>query len=324
VAVSGVAFAATALVVPRARPKSPPGPTDFPGAVLIGAGLLAILIPLEKAGEWGWGAPRTLVLLGAGVAFVAAWTRYELAARHPLVDLRLLRHRTVLSANVAAFTLGIGMYLSIVLISQYVQGPSAADGGFGFGATVFVSGLVLVPFSLTSYLASSAMPAVARRLGVRAIVPIGCLVMAVACLFFGLTGTSLWQAFVMQAVVGLGLGFTFAAMPQIIVSSVPPGETSSSLSFYQVTRYVGFSAGSSLSVTLLSAFSGGGDDLTRGAFRGSFLVATAIVLATAAVAWVATGAPRRAPGHDELAVEDGRLGAAGLPDLDPASARAAH
>ena len=85
--------------------------------------------------------------------------------------------------------------------------------------------------------------------GMRATIPLGAMVIAAAMLFFGLTGDALWQAFVVMGVVGLGLGFTFAAMPGLIISSVPKSETSSAMSFYQVTRYVGFSIGSGLAVT---------------------------------------------------------------------------
>ena len=65
-------------------------------------------------------------------------------------------------------------------------------------------------------------------------------------LFFGLTGDALWQAFVMMGAIGFGVGFTFAAMPGLIVGAVPLHETSSAMSFFQVTRYVGFSIGSGL------------------------------------------------------------------------------
>ena len=60
-------------------------------------------------------------------------------------------------------------------------------------------------------------------------------------------------------------------MPGLIVGSVPQHETSSAMSFYQVTRYVGFSIGSGLAVTLLRAFDG--DSVpTQSAYSATFLV----------------------------------------------------
>jgi MFS family permease len=140
---------------------------------------------------------------------------------------------------------------------------------------------------------------------------------AVAKIFFARTGDALWQAFVTMGLVGCGLGFTFAAMPGLIVGSVPQHETSSAMSFYQVTRYVGFSIGSGLAVTLLQAFD---DDAVPGldAFRATFAIGAALCLLAAAVAWLLPGRDAFTPGafDDELAIEEGELAAAGLQRLE--------
>ena len=78
---------------------------------------------------------------------------------------------------------------------------------------VFVAGLTLVPFAIASALSSRLLPVVQRRTGRRATIPAGATVIAASMLFFGLTGDALWEAFVTMGVVGLGLGFTFAACP---------------------------------------------------------------------------------------------------------------
>jgi MFS family permease len=314
--VSGAAFVATLWLVPTPAAHAAEGGVDFVGGILAAVGLLALLLGCEEASSWGWGSDGTLGLFLAGTVVLTAWVRYELSIAHPLVELRLVRHPAVISANVAGLALGVGMYLSIVLITQFIQTP--VDRGFGFGQSTFVSGLALLPLSAASFAASSAMPYVQRRFGSRPIVPVGALLLAAACLFFGLTGQHLWQAFAMFAIAGLGLGFTFAAMPQLIVGAVPPSETSSSMSLYQVTRFVGFAIGSSLSVTLLRTF---GDDgiPTHAAYRDTFLVATAIIIVTAAMAWVLAKPAATVPGGGELAFEDGIVAAAGLEMLDDVS-----
>src|SRR3954447_16668683 len=102
-----------------------------------------------------------------------------------------------------------------------------------------------------------------------------------------------------DAVLTLGLGFTFAALPGLIVSSVPPSETSSAMSFYQVTRYVGFSIGSGLAVTLLRAFDGGAALPTMSAYSKTFLVGACLCLLAAVVAWaMSPGAAASDAGDD--------------------------
>jgi hypothetical protein len=139
-------------------------------------------------------------------------------------------------------------------------------------------------------------------------------------LFFAATGDALWQAFVTMGVVGLGLGLTFAAMPGLVVGSVPQHETSSAMSFYQVTRYVGFSIGSGLAVTLLRAFDGGAAVPTADAYSKTFAVGAGLCLVAAAVAYIVPGrtlsAPPETPEEHELEVEEGELASAGLQRLE--------
>ena len=312
----GAALVLAARFIPSPAQAARERSLDLRGAVLIGGGVLSLLLALEQGPDWGWGAPRTLGLTVLALVLLAAWTLNELRVAHPLVELRLIRHRAVLTANASALVLGMAMYLSISLMTQVVQLPS------GFGESVFVAGLTLVPFSACSLLSSRALPLIRRRAGPRAVIPIGAIVIAAALVFFAATGDALWQAFVAMGVIGVGMGLTFAAMPGLIISAVPPEETGSAMGFYQVTRYVGFSIGSGLAVTLLRVFDGGSDVPASSAYSRTFVVGAVLCLIAAAIAWVlprqALGAAARAadPAADERAIEEGELGAAGLPRLE--------
>ena len=121
----------------------------------------------------------------------------------------------MLTANVTGLVLGIAMYLGISLITQVVQLPA------GIGQTVFVAGLTLLPMSIVSTTASRFVPTrpapvrPARRDSRR--LPRD---RRGRCCS-SRSPASLWQAFVVMALVGLGLGLTFAAMPGLIVSLGP-------------------------------------------------------------------------------------------------------
>lgn len=315
---SAGAFSIAVLVVPSTRDAPAQPHIDVVGAVLAGGGLVALLIGLEKGADWGWGSTRTVLVLVLAVAVLAVWRRHELRTHDPLVDLRLMRHRAVLTANVSGLVIGLSMYLGITLMTQVVQLPE------GMGETVFVAGLVLLPFSVTSFLSSRFVPVVQRRFGERVTIPVGCLAIATATLFFAASGgTHLWAAFATMAIFGVGVGFTFSAMPALIVGAVPAGETSSAMSLYQVARYVGFSIGSGLAVTLLRAFGGGGADAVPGldAYRDTFFVATAVALGAAALAFWLAGQDDGEPHGTSRALrrreaEDGRVASAGLELLE--------
>lgn len=310
-AASSLAFLVAYLSIPGPTRHEERAPLDLRGAALIGAGVLALLLALEKAGDWGWGSASTLGLIAVAIVLLGLWTVVELHTEHPLVELRLVRRRAVLAANVTGLILGMAMYLGISLITQVVQLPT------GMNRSVLAAGLTLLPLSVLSMASSRLYPIVRERAGVRAAIPLGATVLAASMAFFAATGDAIWQAFVTMAFVGLGLGFTFAALPGLIIASVPQRETSSAMSFYQVTRYVGFSIGSGLAVTFVRAFDHDAAIPTGDAYAKTFVIGAAICLVAAVAAWALTG--DLGPGveeDDERTVEEGEVGAAGLPMLE--------
>lgn len=311
--VSLLALAAAAWAVPNPDHPAVQRHVDYAGAGIIGLGLVALLVPLDKGADWGWTSVQVPALIVAGLALLALWARHELRTAEPLVDLRLMRHRAVLTANVSGLLLGVTMYLAMVTLTQFVQLST-----FGFGETVFVAGLTLVPMSIMSSSVSRTLPWLEARIGIRPIIPIGALFVAAASLFFGLTADHLWQAFVMMGIIGIGFGLTFAAMPGLIVGAVPPHETGSAMGFYQVSRFVGFALGSGLAVTFLRAFGENGEP-TLGSYHATTLIGFGLAVVTAIVAWLLPGntvAPPRTPELDEFEREEGLLAAAGLEDLE--------
>jgi len=182
------------------------------------------------------------------VAALAAWTGWELRTRWPLIDLRLLRRRPVLAANLVVFLAAVGFYPLGSLVVRYVQTPAAA--GYGFGATVLVAGLMLTPFSLASFAASRAVGR-ARGASPELIVAVGCLALLASMLVFLLARGTYWQIVLAMTVDGFGVGCIYAVNPLQITAGVPSTETGSAMSFYQLVRTVAYSLGSALSATLL-------------------------------------------------------------------------
>src|SRR4051812_14236550 len=248
--VSGLALASAAAVMPSSRDR-PRHPIDVLGAVLLGAALGGLLLVLSEAEAWGWLSWEAIGIGVASVLLAVGWVRQELRVAHPLVDLRLIRNKLVLTADVTGLFAGVGMYLLMSLVIRYVQTPTSA--GYGLGETVVVAGFVLLPFSVASITATRVVPRLARRTSPERVLPIGCGIFVLATLMFIVARGSLWQVMVVMAVAGLGVGCPFAALPGLIVSAVPAEETGSAMSFNQVVRYVGYSIGSALSATVLEA-----------------------------------------------------------------------
>jgi MFS family permease len=311
---SAVAVVVAWFFIPASR-VTDAVPLDVRGALVGGTGVVALLIGVGQGQEWGWGSPAIVASFLVAAVVLALWVRGQLRRPAPLVDLRQLRHRAVLGADVAAILLGVALYMFLTVVTEFVQTPASA--GFGFGATTVVAGLCLVPFSLTSLATSRVMPELNRRLGGRGILVVGALVIAVAGAFFALEHSALWEAFVTMAIVGIGFGFTFGAIPGLIARSVPSRDVGSAMGFYQVIRAIGFSIGSALVASILAGYSAAGTGLptATGYSVALWIGAGACVLAAVVSVWLspAGGAP---PSAAEAAFEreDAALAAAGLDD----------
>ena len=302
-AVVAVALGLAVAVVPGVSDR-PAAPLDVVGAVLLGAGVAGLLLALGQAEVWSNGVVGVLVV--GSVAVLALWFRHELRTPHPLVDLRLVKDRTVLTADVTGILAGIGMYALMSMIIRFAQTPRST--GYGFGASIVVSGLLLLPLSLMSTVSSRVAPALARRVGQRAVLPIGCGVFVLANLLFAFERGSYGSVVLVMALAGLGIGCTFAALPGLIVASVPAHETGSAMSFNQVLRYVGYSAGSALSATVLEAHTPHGQLLpTAGGYTTVALLGIAVLVVAGVVSAVLprrAARPSAAPAVEPVAVVD--------------------
>jgi MFS family permease len=309
-----LALALSVLVLP-AQTVAPTRRFDLLGMVLLGVPVVGISVVLSEGGGWGWTAPQSLGIVIGCVLLVWLWVRHELRFPEPLIDVRQVRNRSVLTADVSGFLIAVAMYMFLPIIIEFVQIPVAS--GYGFGASVVVSGLVFVPLSVGSFVASRFLVVYDRHFGPRTMIPLGSLVFALSSLFFALEHRSLWEAFVAAGFAGIGIGFTFAAMPGFIVRAVPPSETGSATGFYQVLRSIGLSVGSALAAAVLTAYTHAGQtNPTIGGFRITLLVASSLCVVALVLSYVLPGKEThlRSPltGEVEQMMEEGEVGGAGL------------
>ncbi len=227
-------------------------PLDVVGALSLGLGLTLLLLAFSSGGQWGWTSVPLVACLGLGAVVLGMWGWHELRCPHPIVQLRLLTNRSVLTADITGLLAGIGMFVLSSTVIRFVQTPT--ETGYGLGRSAMIAGLVLVPFSLASVVANRILPMASGWMPRNLIMPTGALFFVGALTLFLLGRGDLWIVFLAMGIAGLGVGFTFAAMPAFIVSAVPAHETGSALGVNQVTRTVGGAIGSALSATILAAY----------------------------------------------------------------------
>lgn len=278
----------TAVTIGVAAWALPPNPDrqprrlDIIGVALLGVAIVAVLLVCSQGSQWGWASPALLSAIVVAVVSGCAWTWWELRHPTPLVDIRLLRHPSVLAADVMVVLVGAGIYPLLSLVVRYVQTPAAA--GYGFGYSAALAGLMLVPYSLGSFVASRIAVRAMRRFSLEALVAASSAVLIAAMVLFLATRAHLVPLLAAMALAGFGVGAVFAINPAQINRGVPPHETGSANSFYQVLRYIGYSMGSALSATLLVANTPAHANLPAesGYAAAAWTGILALVLATAA------------------------------------------
>ncbi|WP_327720854.1 MFS transporter [Streptomyces sp. NBC_00490] len=245
--------AATTLIALRYVPESPnraEGKVSWLGAVLLSAWLVALLLPLSQAGTWGWGSARVLGLFAVAVVLFALWLLAEARSRSPLIDLRIMRLPAVWTTNTVALLFGAGMYALWSFLPAFVQTPSSA--GYGFGASVTTSGLLMLPMLLAMFCSGILSGRLAPVVGAKALLTTGAALGAVALGFLALWHAAQWQIAVVAGVFGLGIGLAFASMANLIVGSVPPEQTGAATGMNANIRTIGGSIGAAVTSVLVT------------------------------------------------------------------------
>jgi EmrB/QacA subfamily drug resistance transporter len=245
-----LAATAAAVFVPESRSRTA-GRVSWAGALLLSAWLITLLVGVSEGSTWGWTSGRVLGLFVAAAVFVVLWVLLETRSRQPLVDMGMMRQRAVWTTNVVALLFGVGLYSLITFLPAFLQTPRSA--GYGFGASVTVAGLYVLPMSVVMFLVSMVTGRVAAAVGSRVAVIVGSLVTVVPLAMFAYAHDHAWEIIFGSSLFGVGLGLVFAAMANIIVEAVPPDQTGVASGMNTNIRTVGGSIGAAVTAALVTS-----------------------------------------------------------------------
>jgi EmrB/QacA subfamily drug resistance transporter len=297
---------AAALFVPES-PVRTPGRISVLPLVLLSGWLVALLVALSQAPTWGWGSGRVVGLLVAGVLLCGAWIVAELRARVPLIDMRMMRRPAVWTTNLVALLVGVGMYATFAFLPELLQTPTSA--GYGFGASITESGLILLPSGVTMFAVGQYSGRLTRRFGARLLIVAGCLIGAAAMAAVAFAHSVTWQIYLASGVLGVGIGLAFSAMSALIVAAVPAEQTGVASGMNANIRTIGGSIGSALMASVVTArLQPDGLPAESGYVVGFAMLAVVLAAGAVAAARIPAGgrpmAATDAP-HAELAVVPG-------------------
>jgi EmrB/QacA subfamily drug resistance transporter len=287
---------ATAIAVLRVVPAAPGSAAgrrlDLLGAATVVAGLVLLVYGIEGTGEHGWGSGRTVLLLSASAALLAAFIAIERRVREPVLPPATWSNRSLVSGVglvLVATALLIAVYFLNTIYLQDILGWSALETGLGF-----------LPFVLVIGVAANVATKLIPRIGSRNLAALGLLLVGAGASLLALApdvasyGVDVLPGFV---VFGFGVGLVFPAASIATFSGV--GEEGAGLASGLLTT--GHELGAAFGVAAISAVATAAPTFVAGYEDGFAAVAVAGAV-VAVIALLAT--PTIRPGATPQVADD--------------------
>jgi len=210
------------------------------------------------------------------------------------------------------------MYATFAFLPEMVQTPRSA--GYGFGATITESGLMLLPWSVLMFGTGQFTGRLLRRFGGKALVVSGCLIGALSLAMLAFAHAAVWQIYLADSLMGIGFGLAFPAMSALIVDAVPASQTGVASGMNANVRTIGGSIGSALMASIVTARLLPSGLPREAGYTAGFAAMTAAVLLAAAAGLLIPAGRRAAIAAAGVAAGPGVAGAVASSAGEPVAA----
>ena len=185
---------------------------DFPGAVLVTAGVLALVNGFLAASRNPWGSLEVVGSLAAGAVALLAFVIVERRAREPLIPLKFFSNKTRVSANLATAVMASGMFGMFFLLTLYLQQV--------LRYSPMETGLAYVPFGFGLIAGITLSTKILERVGAKTVITVAYSIAGVGLLLLGgVTVRAGYAADLLPTILMLSFGMG-AAFPAIQIAAL--------------------------------------------------------------------------------------------------------
>ena len=267
---------------------------DVAGALTVTAALMLAVYAIVNGNAAGWTSARTLGILGAAVALLAAFLAIETRVASPLVPLGLFRLRNLATANLAGVLWAAAMFAAFFLSALYLQ--------LVLGYSPLRVGLAFLPANLIMGAFSLGLSAkLVMRFGIRGPLTVGLLLASAALLLFvraPVGGSFVVDVLPSMILLGFGAGIAFNPMLLAAMSDVEPSESGLASGVVNTAFMMGGALGlailASIAASRTDALLAAGDARAvalTGGYHAAFLGGAISALVAAALAGIRLRVP---------------------------------
>jgi EmrB/QacA subfamily drug resistance transporter len=189
---------------------------DLVGVGLVSAGLFGVVLGLVQGNSHGWTSRLVVSSFVLGALALLAFVAWEIRSDHPMLNLRLFRHRGFTAVNMTAMLFSFGMFGAIFFLTQVLQTVQ--------GLSPLQAGVRILPWTAVTMVLAPFIGKLAERWGAKPLVVAGLTMQSIGLLWLAgiTTPTTPYGSLVTPFIVcGVGMTLFFVPLASLVLSAVP-------------------------------------------------------------------------------------------------------
>lgn len=251
---------------------------DWLGLILLSPGLVSVIFGLSKIDTAGLANLWMTIPLAGGLMLAAGFVRHSTRASQPLLDLKLLRGRSMAAAATTTALQALAFNSTLFLLPLYFQVAQHQSAA--------TTGLLIAPLGVGAAAVQTIAGRLTDRMPAGRVVLGGMIPFALGLLIMTTVakGTPLWLTLIATLFIGLGAGFTQMPIMTAGLRTVAPAAAAHASTLLNILTRAGAAVGVAfVALTLGQHLTTGGDTGRPEAFATTFWWPTAfLALAIAA------------------------------------------
>lgn len=206
-----LAMALTWAKVPNESTSGEHPKNDWPGMIVLTAGLVAMMIMVYQGQVWGWGDAKTLGLAAIAVVLLSVFPVLERRAPEPVIPLDLMRNREFLTLCLSSVSICQLFFIVLLYFTQYAMKFLGDDP--------MMAGVRVVPFMLSYGIVSYFGGPLYARFGARTLLTTGMISAIISSIMLAIWGPGASWLPYNGALILLGIGVG-AVIPNISARAI--------------------------------------------------------------------------------------------------------